>query len=62
MQRISYGYSKTSPPLGYVFALLCDNRFYVITQKQYLQAKRKAKDNKPIFQTDLPVYIDGINI
>lgn len=62
MHRINYGYSKTSKPLGSVMALLCNNKFYVITKNQYLMAKTKTKNNKPVFHTDLPVYIDGINI
>ncbi len=62
MPRVSYGFAKTSKPLGFVLALLCNDKFYVITKKQYLTAKKKTKNNKPVFHTDLPVYIDGINI
>lgn len=62
MNRLYYGYSKTTPAKGYVYALKCDNRFYVISKDVYENVKRKLQTNKPVFLTDLPVYIDGINI
>ena len=62
MSRIYYGYSKASPAKGYVYALKCDNKFYVITKKSYENVKKKLQVKKPVFQTELPVYIEGINI
>ena len=62
MERIGFGYSKTSDVCGYLYALKCDNRFYVITKRQYTYAQRKTKKKKPFFYTELPVFIDGINI
>lgn len=62
MSRIYYGYSKNTPAKGYVYALKCDDRFYVISKKSYINIQKKLRTNKPVFQTDLPVYIDGINI
>ena len=48
--------------MGYVYGLKCDNKFYVITQNAYKNIQRKHKTKKPVFHTDLPVYIEGINI
>lgn len=62
MSRIYYGYSKTTPAVGYVYALKCDNRFYVIPKRTYHRVQKKLKMKNPVFQTNLPVYIDGINI
>ncbi len=62
MRRVGFGVSKNKPPQGYVSALLCDNSFYVITKRQYMLVQRKTKRKKPVFHTDIPVYIDGINI
>lgn len=62
MSRIYYGYSKTTPAKGYVYALKCDNKFYVIPKKTYESIQKKLRMKRPVFQTDLPVYIDGINI
>ncbi len=61
MDLIGYSYSKNLPPKGKVRALKCDNRFYVITRAQYDKIIEKLKV-KPVFLTDIPVYIDGINI
>ena len=61
MKRLYYGYSKMVPAKGHIYALKCDNRFYVITQAQYERILAKLRV-KPVFLTDLPVYIDGINI
>ncbi len=61
MNMIGYGYSKNLPPKGHVRALKCDNRFYVITKAQYDRILERLRV-KPVFLTDLPVYIDGINI
>ncbi len=62
MKRIYYGYSKTSSAKGFVYALKCDDKFYVITKETYKRIQKKLQINKPVFQTELPVYIDGINI
>lgn len=62
MSRINYGYSKATPAKGYVYALKCDNRFYVISKQTYENIKKKLGTKKPVFHTELPVYIDGINI
>ncbi|MBQ8210350.1 MAG: hypothetical protein IJZ35_07210 [Clostridia bacterium] len=62
MCRIYYGYSKTTPAKGYVYGLKCDNRFYVIPKRTYENIQKKLRMKRPVFQTDLPVYIDGINI
>lgn len=62
MHRIYYSYSKNTPAKGYVYGLKCDNRFYVIQKRAYRRIQKKLKRKKPVFQTDLPVYIDGINI
>ena len=62
MHRIYFSYTKTSPVMGYVYGLKCDNKFYVITQNAYKNIQRKHKTKKPVFHTDLPVYIEGINI
>ncbi len=62
MTRIYYGYSKKSSAKGYVYALQCDNKFYVISKKIYENIQNELQMKKPVFQTELPVYIDGINI
>lgn len=62
MKRLYYGYSKATPAKGYVYALKCDDRFYVISKNVYENVKQRLRTKKPVFQTDLPVYIDGINI
>lgn len=62
MSRIYYGYSKTTPAKGYVNALKCDDKFYVIKKKTYENIQKKLHMKRPVFQTELPVYIDGINI
>ena len=35
MSRLYYGYSRTAPVKGYVIALKCDDKFYVISKKTY---------------------------
>lgn len=62
MSRIYYGYSKTTPAKGYVYALKCDDQFYVISKDAYKRIQKRIGNVTPVFQTDLPVYIDGINI
>ena len=62
MEQIGFGKSKTEPAMGHVNALKCENRFYVISKRQYMFVQKKTKRRKPVFLTDKPVYIDGINI
>ena len=62
MPRLYYGYSKTSPAKGFVYALKCDNKFFVISKKVYEDVQNELQMKRPVFQTELPVYIDGINI
>ena len=62
MPRLYYGYSKTSPAKGFVYALKCDNKFFVISKKVYEAVQNELQMKRPVFQTELPVYIDGINI
>lgn len=62
MSRIKYSYNKNGPVKGYVYALKCDNSFYVITKEAYKRVQEKLQIKKPVFLADLPVYIDGINI
>lgn len=62
MEQIGFGKSKTVPAIGYVKALKCENSFYVISKRQYMLVQKKTKRRKPVFHSDKPVYIDGINI
>lgn len=62
MTRVYYAISKNAPPKGYVYALKCDNKFYVITKESYKRAKNRTGNLNPVFLTDIPIYIDGINI
>ncbi len=61
-ERLYYGYSKEPPAIGFIYALKCENKFYVITQQAYENVRQRLKNNKPSFHTNLKVYIDGINI
>ena len=62
MNKLYYGYTKAKPPVGYIMALKCEDRFYVITKQAYEKVKTKLHSEHPLFYTDLPVFIDGINI
>lgn len=62
MNRIKYGYSKDNPPKGSVDVFNCNNQFYVISKQAYKKIQDKLKIKRPVFYTDLPVYIDGVNI
>lgn len=62
MNKLYYGYTRAKPPVGFIMALKCDDSFYVITQQAYERVKTKLRSQHPLFYTDLPVYIDGINI
>ena len=62
MKRISYGVTKEGAIRGYTFALKCNEQFYVISKGAYKRIKKRLRNIKPVFLTDLPVYIDGISI
>ena len=62
MEQIGFGKSKTEPAMGHVKALKCENSFYVISKRQYMLVQKKTKRKRPVFHTDKPVYIAGINI
>lgn len=62
MHRLYYGYSKSTPAKGFILALKCDNSFFVVPKKTYEKIQHILRITRPVFFTDMPVYIDGVNI